>query len=60
MFIKLTSDVVINTNYITAIDPCEKERVNSNGDKITYLLYMSDGNRWYMTEEDYYRISQNV
>lgn len=60
MFIKLNSGVVINTNYITAIEPYDKKCVNSKGNEIKYLLYMVDGQQWYMTEEDYYRISQRV
>lgn len=60
MFIKLTSDAVINTNYITAIEPYKKDCVNSNGIKVKHLLYMVDGTQWFLTDEDYYKISQCV
>lgn len=60
MFVKLNSNVVINTNYITAIEPFTKNVVNSSGNPVKYTLYMADGQQWYMTEEDYYRVSQQV
>ena len=62
MFIKLKSDVVINTKYIIAIEPYEGDHKNSGGDKITHLLYMVDCDQcqWYLTEEDYHSISESV
>lgn len=47
MFVKLNSDVVINTDYITAIDPYSQEVVNSKGNRVKYLLYIVDGREWF-------------
>lgn len=60
MFVKLNSRVVINTNYITAIEPYEGNIVNNSGTQVKYTLYMADGEQWYLTEEDYCEISHHV
>lgn len=61
MLVKLkNSNVSINTNYITAIEHLEENVVNSSGDSFEYLLYMVDGQQWYVAEEDYHKISINV
>lgn len=61
MLVKLKkSNLVINTNYITAIEHLEENVVNSSGDSFEYLLYMVDGQQWYMDEEDYHKIISHV
>lgn len=60
MFVKLSSDVVINPNYITAIEPSERDIVNGNGKSVKYTLYMVDGQQWYLAEEDYCELRRRI
>lgn len=50
MIIKLDSGVVINTNYITAIEPLEE------GSQYQYDVYMVDHREWYASQKDYIKI----
>lgn len=56
MFIKLKNDVVINTNYIVAIEPYDGKS-KYVGDKFSHVLDMTEGTQWYITEEDYNMIA---
>lgn len=60
MFVKLNSDIVINTNYIVAIEPYGNGVVNSKGNKVKHLIYMIDSHQWFLTEEDYDKIMAHI
>lgn len=60
MLVRLNSNVVINTKYITAIKPVEGNMVNSSGNPVKYTLYMVDGRQWNLTEEDNCEISHQI
>lgn len=53
-FIKLDSGVVINPEYITAIDEWDDKM-----SKYKYVIHTIDKHKWYATQRDYDAIMQS-
>lgn len=60
MFVKLSSGAIINVGFIVVIELCDSDIITNNGVPVKYILRMSDGTQWYLTEKDYDEITHII